>query len=186
MTGRAGLILDVPGRPARSGKRRVRLPERAGAEALADMRRLLGVLRSDQPAALAPQAGLPDLPELIGTARQAGMAVELSAPSVLDRVPSSASVCAYRIIQEALSNAARHAAGAPVAVSVRHDTTTVTLHVTNGPGGTAEPHTNGHGGHGLVGMRERVELLGGSLSADPAPGGGFAVSVVLPLNGFRW
>jgi hypothetical protein len=62
MTGRAGLILDVPGRPARSGKRRVRLPERAGAEALADMRRLLGVLRSDQPAALAPQAGLPTCP----------------------------------------------------------------------------------------------------------------------------
>jgi signal transduction histidine kinase len=152
-------------------------------EALADMRRLLGVLRSDQPAARAPQPGLPDLPGLIGTARQAGMAVELSAPSVLDQVPSSASVCAYRIVQEALSNAARHAEGAPVTVSVRHDTTTVTLQVTNGPGGTAGPHTNGHGGHGLVGMRERVELLGGSLSAGHAPGGGFAVSAVLPLNG---
>jgi signal transduction histidine kinase len=153
-------------------------------EALADMRRLLGVLRSDRPAERTPQPGLPDLPELIDAARQAGMAVELSVPRVLDRVPSSLGVCAYRVIQEALSNAARHAEGAPVAVSVRRGTNTVTLHVTNGPGASARPRTNGHsGGHGLVGMRERVELLGGSLSADPAPDGGFAVSAVLPFNG---
>jgi signal transduction histidine kinase len=153
-------------------------------EALADMRRLLGVLRSDEPAARAPQPGMPDLPELIGAARRAGMAVELSVPPVLGRVPSSAGVCAYRIVQEALSNAGRHAAGAPVAVSVTRDANTVTLRVTNGPGPGAGPHRSGHGGgHGLAGMRERVELLGGSLSAGAAPGGGFAVSAVLPLNG---
>jgi signal transduction histidine kinase len=188
------LAVRAESAPNRLGARLGALPDPVSAEfgslsgsardALADMRRLLGVLRSDQPAARAPQPGLPDLPDLIDTARRAGMAVELSAPPVLDRVPSSASVCAYRIIQEALSNAARHAAGAPVAVSVRHDAKTVALHVTNGPGDTAGPHADGHGGgHGLVGMRERVELLGGSLSADPAPGGGFAVSAVLPLNG---
>ena len=153
-------------------------------EALADMRRLLGALRSDQPAAYAPQPGLADLPGLIGTARHAGMTVELSAPRALDQVPPSTGLCAYRIIQEALSNAGRHAAGAPVAVSVHHDADTVTLQVTNGPGIAAGQRVNGHGpGHGLAGMRERVELLGGSLSAGPAPGGGFTVSAVLPLGG---
>lgn len=153
-------------------------------EALADMRRLLTALRSDQPAAHAPQPGLADLPGLIGTARQAGMTVQMSAPPALDKVPPSVGLCAYRIAQEALSNAGRHAAGAPVAVSVGYDADAVTLRVTNGPGAPAGPRANGHRpGHGLAGMRERVELLGGSLSAGPAPGGGFAVSAVLPLDG---
>jgi signal transduction histidine kinase len=153
-------------------------------EALADMRRLLGVLRSDQPTGRAPQPGLLELPGLIDSARQAGMAVELIAPPALDQVPPGTGVCAYRIIQEALSNAGRHAAGAPVTVSVRHEAGTVTLQVTSGPGVPAGPRANGHGaGHGLAGMRERAELLGGSLSAGPAPDGGFAVSAVLPLSG---
>jgi signal transduction histidine kinase len=153
-------------------------------EAMADMRRLLGVLRSDQPTGRAPQPGLPELPGLIDAARQAGMAVELSAPPEFEGVPSSAGVCAYRIIQEALSNAGRHAPGAPVTVSVDHDADAVTLQVTNGAGAIAGPRANGHGpGHGLAGMRERAGLLGGSLSAGPAPGGGFVVSAVLPLHG---
>jgi signal transduction histidine kinase len=155
-------------------------------EALADMRRLLGVLRSDEPAARAPQPTLTDLPELIGTARRAGMAVELTAPPSLNLVPPSTGVCAYRIIQEALSNAGQHAAGAPVTVSLHHHADTVVLQVTNGPGVTGRARTNGHRhrpGHGLAGMRERAELLGGSLSADPAPGGGFTVSAALPVTG---
>jgi signal transduction histidine kinase len=153
-------------------------------QALADMRRLLSVLRSDQPAAHAPQPGLEDLPGLIGAARQAGMTVELSAPPALDQVPPSAGVCAYRIIQEALSNAGRHAAGAPVMVSVGYNADTVTLQVTNGPGVPVGQRADSHGpGHGLTGMRERVGLLGGSLSAGSAPGGGFVVSAVLPLGG---
>jgi signal transduction histidine kinase len=153
-------------------------------EALADMRRLLGVLRSDQPARRAPQPGLQDLPRLVDSARQAGMAVQLIAPPELDLVPPGAGVCAYRIVQEALSNAGRHAPGAPVTVSVRHDAGTVTLQVANGPWVLDGPRANGHGpGHGLAGMRERAELLGGSLSAAPEPGGGFVVSAVLPLSG---
>jgi signal transduction histidine kinase len=153
-------------------------------EAMTDMQRLLTMLRNGQLAARVPQPGLPDLPELIDTARQAGMAVELSAHPGLDMVPESAGVCAYRIAQEALSNAGRHAAGALVTVSVQHDAETITLQVTNGPGAAAGPRVNGHApGHGLAGMRERAELLGGSLSAGPAPGGGFTVSAVLPLTG---
>jgi signal transduction histidine kinase len=153
-------------------------------EALADMRRLLGVLRSDQPAERTPQPGLPDLPGLIDTARQAGMAVEMAPLPALDEVPPSTGVCAYRIIQEALSNAGRHAAGALVTVSVQHDADTVTLQVANGPQTPVRLRANGHRpGHGLAGMRERVELLGGSLSAGPAPDGGFVVSAVLPVCG---
>jgi signal transduction histidine kinase len=153
-------------------------------DALADMRRLLGVLRSDQPAEHAPQPGLADLPALIDTARQAGMAVDLSPLPAPDQVSRGAGVCAYRIIQEALSNAGRHAAGAPITVSVRRDADTVTVRVTNGPQASARPRVNGHRpGHGLPGMRERAELLGGSLSAGPALDGGFAVSAVLPLTG---
>lgn len=153
-------------------------------QALADMRRLLSVLRSDQPAAHAPQPGLEDLPGLIGAARQAGMTVELSALPAVENVPSSTGVCAYRIVQEALSNAGRHAAGAPVAIRLGCDVGAVTLQVINGPGVPAGQRADGHRpGHGLTGMRERVESLGGSLSAGPGPGGGFVISAVLPLGG---
>jgi signal transduction histidine kinase len=152
-------------------------------EALAEMRRLLGVLRHDQPAALAPQPQLADLPALIDAARQAGVPVELSAPPALGRVPAGVGVCAYRIVQESLSNASQHAPGAAVAVSVGQEAGAVLLRVANGPGGAAGPPGDGHGpGHGLTGMRERVALLGGSLSAGPAPDGGFVVSAVLPVG----
>lgn len=152
-------------------------------EALADMRRLLGVLRHDPPAGLAPQPRLTDLPALIDAARGAGISVALSMPSTLDRVPSGVGVCAYRIVQESLSNASRHAPGAAVTVSVGQESGAVLLRVANGPGGPVEPFGGGHGsGHGLTGMRERATLLGGSLSAGPAPDGGFVVSAVLPLG----
>jgi signal transduction histidine kinase len=152
-------------------------------EALAEMRRLLGVLRHDQPADLAPQPELADLPSLVDTARRAGLSVELSVPAALDRVPPGVGVCAYRIVQESLSNASQHASGAAVTVSVDRDSGVVLLRVANGPGGSAGPPGNEHGpGHGLTGMRERVALLGGSLSAAPSPDGGFVVSAVLPLG----
>jgi signal transduction histidine kinase len=148
-------------------------------EALTEMRRLLGVLRDDQPAGLAPQPQLSELSALVDAARQSGVSVQLSVPSALDQVPPGVALCAYRIVQEALSNASQHAPGAAVTVSVDHDAGAVLLRVANGPGG---PALNEHEpGHGLTGMRERVALLGGSLSAGAAPDGGFVVSVVLPL-----
>jgi signal transduction histidine kinase len=152
-------------------------------EALAEMRRLLGVLRDDRPADLAPQPELADLPSLVDSARQAGLSVELSVPATLDHVPSGVGVCAYRIVQESLSNASQHAPGAAVTVSVGHDSGAVVLRVANGPCGSAPRSGNGHGpGHGLTGMRERVALLGGSLTAGPSPDGGFVVSAVLPVG----
>jgi len=164
----------------------------AAREALADMRRLLGVFRYDQPAALAPQPQLADLPTLVNAARRAGVLVELSVPETLAQVPSGVALCAYRIVQESLSNASQHAPGAAVAVSVDVAAGTVVLEVANGPvraigpaGGARAASRDGDGrgpGHGLAGMRERVALLGGSLSAGPVPGGGFRVSAVLPLS----
>jgi signal transduction histidine kinase len=152
-------------------------------EALAEMRRLLGVLRHDQPAALAPQPQLADLPVLIGATRRAGVSVELSLPPAPGQVPAGVGVCAYRIVQESLSNASQHAPGAPITVSVIHDSGVILLRVANGPGGHPGPSGNEHRpGHGLTGMHERVALLGGSLSAGPAPDGGFVVSAVLPLG----
>jgi signal transduction histidine kinase len=152
-------------------------------EALTEMRRLLGVLRYDQPAGLTPQPQLSDLPALVDAARRAGVSVELSVPSALDQVPSGVALCAYRIVQESLSNASQHAPGAAVTVSVDHDASAVLLRVVNGPAGPADRSRGKHGpGHGLTGMNERVALLGGSLSAGPAPDGGFVVSAVLPLG----
>ena len=117
------------------------------------------------------------------TARQAGLSVELSVPPALDHVPSGIGVCAYRIVQESLSNASQHAPGAAVTVSVGHDFGAVVLRVANGPGGSADPSESNHRpGHGLTGMRERVALLGGSLTAGPSPDGGFVVSALLPLG----
>ena len=162
----------------------------AAREALTDMRRLLGVLRDDRPPARAPQPRLADVPVLVEAARQAGMPVEMSVPPVLEPVPAAVGICAYRIVQESLSNASRHARGAVVLVSVDHCAGGVVLRVANGAGrgtgaggGAASgPPETGHGlGHGLTGMRERVALLGGSLSAGPSADGGFVVSAVLPL-----
>jgi signal transduction histidine kinase len=152
-------------------------------EALTEMRRLLGVLRQDQPAGLVPQPQLADLPALVESARRAGVQIELQAPAELGRVAPSVGVCAYRIVQESLSNASQHAPGAAVTVAVDRDARAVQLRVANGPGGPAAQSGHERGrGHGLTGMRERVALLGGSLSAGPTPAGGFVVSVVLPLG----
>ena len=169
-------------------------------EALTEMRRLLGVLRQDQQVRLAPQPQLADLPALVEVTRRAGVQVELSVPAEFDKVPVGVGVCAYRIVQESLSNASQHAPGAAVTVSVDQDAGAVQLRVANDPGtsirpghehspgngsGRGESQGNGHG-HGLIGMRERVTLLGGSLSAGPTAAGGFVVSAVLPLGERLW
>jgi signal transduction histidine kinase len=173
------------------------LPEEALAEfcslsetarqSMTEMRRLLGVLREDRPARLAPQPQLADLPALVDATRRAGVAVELSVPAGLDTVPAGVALCAYRIAQESLSNASQHAPGARVTVRVDQDADAVQLRVANGPSAPAGLGERERGrepgpGHGLTGMRERVALLGGSLAAGPSPDGGFEVSAVLPLR----
>ena len=125
----------------------------AARDALSDMRRLLGVLRNDdQAASRAPQPQLSDLQALVEGARLAGISVELTVPAELDRVPAGVGVCAYRIVQESLSNASQHAPGATVTVLVDHRGSAVTLRVANGPASQAartrqpaQPVTASHG-----------------------------------------
>jgi signal transduction histidine kinase len=153
-------------------------------EALNDVRRLLGVLRSDGPAERSPQPKLADVTTLVNASRRAGVSIDLSMPADEDAIVSHAvGLCAYRIVQEAIANASRHAPGAWVQVAVERDPDVLRLDILNGP-----PATDGQAsrdserpGHGIAGMRERVALLGGSLTAEPNILGGFAVSAVLPL-----
>ena len=172
------------------------LPEPAEAEftsiataaraALTDMRRLLGVLRADtDDAPLAPQPGLAELAELVETAARAGLVVRLTTPGeALPAVPEATGLAAYRIVQEALANAARHAPGGPVEVLVRATPEALLVDVRNGPGAGGPPSavTAPGQGHGLAGMRERAALLGGSLTAGPRDDGGFLVAAKLPLT----
>ncbi len=152
--------------------------------ALNDLRRLLGVLRSDSPAEREPQPQLADVATLVDATRRAGVTVELSMPPNGSATVSHAvGLCAYRIVQEALSNAGRHAPGARVLVTVERDPEALRLDVVNGPPATSgqSPVRGARAGHGISGMRERVALLGGSISAEPNAIGGFAVVAVLPL-----
>ena len=155
----------------------------AGArQALVEMRRLLGVLRSEQPAELSPQPGLAELPVLVDTARRAGADVTLRTRGTPRPVPVGVDVSAYRIVQEALSNARRHAPGAAVRVRLEHRPDAVAIEVRNAaPAAPPAPGDTGPG-HGLLGMRERAAMLGGTVSADATPDGGFLVTAVLPTD----
>jgi signal transduction histidine kinase len=153
----------------------------AARDALTDMRRLLGVLRSEKEEALiAPQPGLADVESLVETARAAGLdaTVELAG---LEHVPPTVGLAAYRIVQEALANAARHAPDGPVTVRARGSSDRLLLLVRNPL--PPEPG-DGSAGHGLAGMRERATLLGGTLSAGP-DGGEFVVAAILPIGDER-
>ncbi|MFJ8884180.1 sensor histidine kinase [Streptomyces sp. NPDC102402] len=163
----------------------------AGArESLAEMRRLLSVLRSDgSRGELAPQPGLDRLQQLVEATVRAGLPVELSLAGqvreTVERgaVPPAVDLSAYRIVQEALANVVRHAPGAPTRVSVTVSDGHLTMLVVNGPTQqTGSPLEVSGTGHGLVGMRERVRLTGGTLDTGPLPDGGFRVSARLPLR----
>jgi signal transduction histidine kinase len=154
--------------------------EQIGRSALTEMRRLLGMLRSDADDPLAPQPGLDDLPTLVGQVREAGLPVELSVDGERRELPVGIELSAYRIVQEALTNALKHAGEAHASVRVRYGADSLELEIVDdGAGARAAV---GSGGHGLVGMRERVALYGGRLDAGRRPNGGFAVRVLLPIR----
>ncbi len=156
--------------------------EETGRQALAEMRRMLGIMRSDdEVAALAPQPGLGTLPELVEQVRQSGLPVELTVEGRPLALPAGVDLSAYRIVQEALTNALKHAGPAHAWVSVRYAADDVRIDVENDGDGRV---VDGDGsGHGLVGMRERVALCGGELHSGPRPGGGFKISARLPVAG---
>jgi signal transduction histidine kinase len=171
--------LTTPGMPPEGQERLLAIGDTA-REALTEMRRLLGVLRADAAGAAerAPQPGLADLTELIEDARAAGTSVRLTVSGPVAPLPPGVDLTAYRIVQEALTNARRHAPGAAVEVALRFAADGLRVRVSDdGPG----PEDDEPSGHGLLGMRERATMVGGTLSAGRADGGGFAVDAELPL-----
>ena len=154
--------------------------ERTGRDAVTEMRRLLDLLRS---ADEAPSAALPTLallPQLIADMRHAGLTIEAEIAGELDDVPPGRALAAYRIVQEALTNALKHAPESRVRVRIRRTADQLEVEVLQ-DGGAPRADDNGVPGHGLVGMHERVSMYGGRLAAGPGPAGGFEVRAALPL-----
>jgi signal transduction histidine kinase len=158
--------------------------EQSGRASLSELRRLVGVLREDDDGpALAPLPGVARLDELAEQVRGAGLPVDLCIEGEPVPLPAGLDVSVYRIAQEALTNAVRHAADASaVTVRVRYGDGDLRLEVIDDGRSARDTDSNGHPGHGLIGMQERVSLYGGELKAGPRPGGGFAVSARLPVG----
>ncbi|WP_244224150.1 sensor histidine kinase [Streptomyces tirandamycinicus] len=165
-----------------------------GREALTELRSLVEVLRSDTEVPLAPQPGLAELDDLVGESRRTGIPVTLtmtdgtgatteSGSPAMPVLPALVEHAVYRVVQEALTNVHKHAGDAETRVEVRHTPGLLRLTVTNRRG-TAEGTTDlPGGGHGLLGIAERIRLLGGRLTAQPMPGGGFGILAEIPLDG---
>jgi signal transduction histidine kinase len=164
--------------PQRAGEAFVAI-QTTGREALTEMRRLVGLLRQgDRELALVPQPSMVRLEDLIARVREAGLAVELEVEGPTRPLPPGLDLSAYRIVQEALTNALRHAGGAHAWVTLRYRDDALELGIVD------DGHSGGNGesaGHGLAGMRERVKLYGGQLEAGRRPDGGYAVHARLPL-----
>jgi signal transduction histidine kinase len=151
-----------------------------GRQTVDEMRTVLGVLRAETDrAALRPQPGLADLEQLVASVREAGLPVRLRIDGEPCRLPQALDLSAYRIVQEALTNALKHAGPAEAEVVVGYDRGSVQIEVRDTGAGQA----SGQGtGHGLIGMRERVAMFGGQFDAARVDGGGFAVRARLPLG----
>ncbi len=176
----------LSGSDADAARDAMRAVEDTGRTALVEMRRLLGVIRGDgpvgEPGDRAPQPRLDDLPTLVERVREAGLPVSYALDGDPGPVPAGVAVCAYRIVQEALSNVVRHGGAAPARVDVRITAEALDLDVQNSASGRLLPPVTGGAGKGLVGMRERVAVFDGRLEVGPLPGGGFAVHAALPLG----
>jgi len=175
--------LTTPGMPAAGAQRLSAIGDTARA-ALTEMRRLLRVLREDTPAGAAdrlPQPGLRQLNELLDDARDAsGAETRLIVRGWLPAVDPGVELAAYRIVQEALTNARRHAPGAAVDVELHYTGDALQVRIRdNGPGPPPAPAPSGHG---LTGMRERAAAVGGELRTGPAAGGGFLIEATLPAK----
>jgi signal transduction histidine kinase len=160
--------------------------ESTGRDALDELDRLLGILRTDEDDLdLPPLPGLDQLRALAGRFEDAGLPVEITIEGDEAPLPRSLDQSAYRIIQEALTNALRHAGGTVAHVAVRYRSEQLELEVADDGRGNRRPHDHPGGGRGLIGMRERVALFGGELEAGPRAGGGFVVRCRFPLTSNR-
>jgi signal transduction histidine kinase len=157
--------------------------ESAGQQALVELRRLLGIVQADgETPALAPQPGLNDINELVQGVRDAGLPVTVSIEGDPLDLSAGVDLAAYRVVQEALTNALKHAGDTCVRVVIRYERAAVELEISDDGAGTHE-FTGAGSGRGLIGMRERVSIYGGAIESGPRPGGGYTVSVHLPVPG---
>lgn len=181
MTVQAGAAKTVAADDPEGALRAMEAVEMAGRRVLGELRDLLDVLRPDADAEeLGPQPGLADIPRLVDQFGEAGLQVSLSMNTARPDLPARAELFAYRIVQEALTNVLKHAGpDARGEVRVTTDDHQVAIQVLDdGPGATILPGA----GHGIIGMRERARLVGGTLVAGPRPGGGFQVVAHLPIG----
>jgi signal transduction histidine kinase len=184
----AAYVLDVAPEQAKQALETI---SGTGRQALAEMRRLLGVLRTGEPQDsedYVPQPDVEQIEVLVEQVRQAGLAVEFDVEGTPRPLPSGVELTAYRIVQEALTNTRKH--GGPEATArvrlVYFDDGLGLLVEDDGRGAAHELYEDGGAdgaGHGLIGMRERIGMVGGTLDAGPRPGGGFRISALLPLKG---
>ena len=158
-----------------------------GRDALGELRRLLGVIRpdpaGDEPPSYDPQPGLAALFELLDQVRDTGLAVTLAIDGESPEIPEAAALCAYRIVQEALTNTIKHADATRAEVKLRHGADALVISIRDdgvGDGAGGQINETG-GGRGLIGMRERVALFGGHIDTGPTHGGGYQVTARLPL-----
>jgi signal transduction histidine kinase len=171
----AGDVFDLQPDKAREALASI---EHTGREALTELRRLLGAVRT-QDGTRVPQPGLGRLPALIDQVRAAGLRVELTTEGNERQLPVGIDLSAYRIVQEALTNTLKHAHASQAQVVLRYAEHEFAIAVTDDGRG---PTSNGDQGQGLIGMRERVSLYDGDLSTGPRPEGGFAVAARFPLG----
>jgi signal transduction histidine kinase len=174
----------VGGRDPGAANEALRQIEASGRTGLAEMRRLLEILKSQEDGdGREPQPGLAQLGGLIEGMGSTGMLVESEVSGPPRPLPPGVDLSAYRIVQEALTNTLKHAGGPRAHVLVRYEPDAVEVEVVDdGPGPPPAQANGASAGHGLIGMRERVQLFGGELDAGPRPGGGFRVWARLPAE----
>jgi signal transduction histidine kinase len=180
MTVQAGAVRRLLAPDQERERQALETVEETGRQALAEMRRLVGLLREQHEVAeLAPQPGMRTLDILLGTVREAGLPVDLTVEGAPRQLPAGIDLSAYRVVQEALTNALKYAGPAHAWVNVRWGDEELELEIAND--GSGDAAQNG-GGHGLVGMHERVSLCGGELESGPRTGGGYVVRARLPIE----
>ena len=173
-------VLDDKPQRAREALQSIEL---TGRQALDELQRVLGILRTDtEGESLTPQPSLRHLDTLLEQIRQGGLPVEATIEGDVRSLPPGLELAAYRIVQEALTNSLKHAGKAKARLMIRYREHELQLEICDDGQSPKRNAANGSG-HGLVGMRERVGLYGGSLAAGPLPGGGYSVKAVLPLGG---
>lgn len=179
----AGAVRHALGPERERERQLLEATERSGREAMAELHRMLGILRSapdDEPPA--PSAGVGRLSELVADVREAGLPVTLDVQGAPVALPPGLDRSAYRIVQEALTNVLKHAGRVSTRVTVRFAARELRVDVVDDGGGSPARINGDGGGHGLVGMRERVNLYDGELHAGPRESGGFEVSARLPVK----